>query len=65
MPIDPNAMRYAVVKESSMENAIRMYLSSGFTEEECVETVARQFHVGKKVTREVVREIIKEMGQNR
>ena len=32
-----------------------MYLQSGFTEDECVDTVTKQFHVGKKVTRELVK----------
>ena len=55
MLIDPNAMRIAVVQKAFMENATRMYLQSDFTVDECVDTVTKQFHVGKKVTRELVK----------
>ena len=57
MPIDPMAMRVAVVKKEFAENAARDYKQSGFTEEECVETIAKQFKVGKKAVREMVKDI--------
>ena len=60
MPFDPLDMKIAVVKKEFAENAIRMYKQSGFTEEECVDTVAKQFKIGKKVTREIVRKIYQE-----
>lgn len=57
MPIDPMQMRIDVVKRSFMETYADQYKQAGFSEEECVETIAKQFHVGKKVTREIVRKI--------
>lgn len=60
MSIDPMQMRVAVVKKEFMENAARDYKQAGFTLEECVETCAKQFHVGKKTTRELVKKIYKE-----
>lgn len=60
MSFNPTEMRVAVVKKEFMENAARDYKQSGFTEEECVETIAKQFHVGKKVTRELVKKIYAE-----
>ena len=50
-------MRVAVVKKEFMENAAKMYKESAFTLEECVETCAKQFHVGKKATRELVKKV--------
>lgn len=58
MPIDPVQMRIAVVKKQFMEE----YMSSGFSEEECVETIAKQFHVGKKIARETVHKIYHDDG---
>ena len=60
MPIDPMEMRTSVVMKEFMENYSREYRRAGFTEEECVETIAKQFQVGKKVTRELVKRIYKE-----
>ena len=60
MPIDPLQARIAVVKNSFMETAAEEYKRSGFTEEECVETIAKQFHTGKKVTRALVHRIYQE-----
>ena len=60
MPIDPMEMRTSVVMKEFMENYSREYRRAGFTEEECVETISKQFHVGKKVTRELVKRIYKE-----
>ena len=60
MPIDPLEMRISVVMKEFMENAARDYRQAGFSEAECVDTIAKQFHVGKKVTREVVKRIYKE-----
>ena len=57
IPIDPMQMRVAVVKKEFMENAAKMYKESAFTLEECVETCAKQFHVGKKATRELVKKV--------
>lgn len=62
MPIDPVQMRIAVVKKQFMETAAEEYLSSGFSEEECVETIAKQFHVGKKIARETVHKIYHDDG---
>ncbi len=53
-------MRIDVVKRSFMENYADQYKKAGFSEEECVETIAKQFHVGKKVVREIVRRIYQE-----
>ena len=47
MPIDPMEMRTSVVMKEFMENYSREYRRAGFTEEECVETISKQFHVGK------------------
>ena len=60
MPFDPMEMKVAIVKKEFMENAARDYKRSDFTEEECAETIAKQFHVGKKVTRELVKKIYAE-----
>lgn len=60
MPYDPLEIRIALTKKEFMKGAIRDYKQSGFTEEECVETVAKQFKVGKKLTREEVKRIYKE-----
>lgn len=60
MPIDPMQMRIDVVKRSFMETYADQYKKAGFSEEECVETIAKQFHVGKKVVREIVRRIYQE-----
>ena len=60
MPFDPMEVKIAVVKKEFMENAARDYKQSGFTEEECVNTVSKQFHVGKKVTRDLVKRIYDE-----
>lgn len=40
MPIDPMEMRTSVVMKEFMENYSREYRRAGFTEEECVETIA-------------------------
>lgn len=37
-----------------------MYRKSGFTEEECADTVAKQFKIGKKAARELVKKIYQE-----
>lgn len=38
------------------------YLMDGFTEDECVDTVARQFKIGKRATRDLVREVARREG---
>ena len=60
MPFDPMEMRAAVVKKEFAENAARLYREAGFTEAECADTVAKQFKIGKKVARELVRKIYQE-----
>lgn len=55
-------MRAAVVAKSFAETYIVNYLQDGFTEDECVDTVAKQFKIGKKATRELVREVARREG---